>query len=124
MARRIESLVYLALALAFLMRGGIGIPFSTPGARHVLIVRDTLNDSPAMNSQFLLLRSGAHEAYLKSKGHTLDILDDQKPEMIPDSFKPYAMPEVLVIDPPSKLLARKHFTTAEDTIDLLKKNGG
>lgn len=120
----------MLLLAAWMEFGGGGGVFVTEGPRHVMIPHETADDTPAIANELAALRMGTHEAYLKSKGHTLDILDDDKlgpdgqPPALLNKFKPYALPEVLVIQPPDKLLARQPFTTADAAIELLKKNGG
>jgi hypothetical protein len=112
--------------------GGLldGVVGPSAGPRIVMVVHETADDTPAVANQIALLRIGAHEAYLRDKQHTLDVLDDDKvgpdgqPPALLAKCKPYAMPEVLVIAPPDKLLARQPFTTANAAMDLLKKNGG
>jgi hypothetical protein len=119
-----RSSVIMRLLLILLILHFSGGGSSAPGERQMLVVHETADSSPAMANEILALRSGAHEAYLKEKGHVLDIPDDEKPAPILDKFKPYALPEVLIILPPDKVLAREPFTTADAAMDLLKRNGG
>ena len=115
---------------AWTMNGGGGLVPVSSGERIIMIPHETADDTPAIANEFAALRIGAHADYLKSKGHTLDIWDDDKvgpdgnPPALLEKYKPYSLPEVLVIDPPDKLLAREPFTTADSAMDILRKNGG
>lgn len=120
---------WVLLIYLFATMGGGGV-FVVEGPRQMLIVHETEDDTPAIANAIGALRLGSHEAYLKEKKHLLDILDDDKvgpdgqPPALLTKFKPYVLPEVLVIQPPDKLLAREKFTTAEAAMELLKRNGG
>lgn len=128
-SRKLLGFALIAWAL-WTMYGGGGILPAPSGERIIMIPHETADDTPAIANEFAALRIGAHAEYLKSKGHTLDIWDDDKvgpdgkPPALLEKYKPYSLPEVLVIDPPDKLLAREPFTTADAAMDLLRKNGG
>lgn len=101
-----------------------------PGARYMMIVRETADSSPELTNEFLSLRNGELADYLRTKHHQLSIYDLQKedaggkPPALLEANKPYVMPEVLIFTPPDKLLVREPFVTANAAIDLLKKHGG
>jgi len=122
MPERSSVIMRLLLILLILQFSGGGS--SAPGERQMLVVHETADSSPAMANEILALRSGEHEAYRAGKKHKLDILDDEHPSPLLDQFKPYTLPEVLIILPPDKVLAREPFTTADAAMDLLKRNGG
>lgn len=127
--------LFVLLVLRAIVAGGISLPSIIPGPsegpRQVLIVRETEETNPKLAMMTTALRVGAHADYLKSKGHQLLILDDDaknengQPVKALEPFKPFTVPEILIVEPPSKVLARQKLPeTADEVMTLLKANGG
>lgn len=127
----------LALIALWILLGGklpwnpLVPPAPEVGTRNVLIVRETEDTTPEQARLATALRTGAHAEYLKTKGHTLRILDDDavnengQPVAELAKYKPFTIPELLIIAPPDKLLHRGPLpATAEAVIETLKANGG
>lgn len=107
------------------------------GKRAVLIIRETADSTPAIGRAVTALRNPPHSEYLKSKGHTLSILDDDsvgpdgKPAPAVEAWRPQfagmTLPVVFIIDQATNTLVHKESMadlTADKVMDLLKKNGG
>jgi hypothetical protein len=84
------------------------------------------------------LRNPPHSDYLRSKGHTLNVLDDDavdadgKPSAIVEAWRPFfkdlTLPVVFIVDQNgNKLVAKQSVpatTTADGYMAILKANGG
>lgn len=112
-------------------------PTPTPGARLVLLIRETANSTPELRQAIIALRVGPHADYLKSRGHTLTVLDDDavgpdgKPAPILEKWKPHYqnlnLPALILADGTGKVLAASPLSdkaTADEVIDAIKKAGG
>lgn len=116
-------------------------PIPTPppvGQRAVLILRESAETTPALARLLTSLRAGTQAAYLKSKGHSLSILDDDavdptgKPSPAVESWRPHfagmKLPAVIIYDPATKSILDKRIivdtTTADGIIELVKAAGG
>lgn len=108
------------------------------GKRSILIVRETADATPDVARMITALRTPPHADYLKSKGHTLAILDDDSvdengnPSPLVEAWRPHfagmTLPVVFVIDPAGGKLIHKQSipstATADDVMQILKGNGG
>lgn len=115
-------------------------PIPTPpvvvGPRAVLIVHEVADKTPDFARLITALRAGPQAEYLKTKGHTLRILDDDsldqdgKPAL--EAWRPYfsslTLPVLLVIDPTAKVVLHKESiapsATAESVVQKVKEHGG
>lgn len=114
-------------------------PVPTPaGSRALLILRETAETTPQLARLVTGLRSGPSAEYLKSKSHTLDILDDDsvgsdgKPSKIVEGWRPHfkdlTLPALLIYDPKTKVVVFKQSLpvteTAESVVATLRAHGG
>lgn len=112
--------------------GNWSIPGFVPaGPKTVLIVRETEDTTPEQAIVATGLRAGAHADYLKSKGHSLLILDDDavneagQPLPLLAKFKPYSVPELLIVSPPDRLIHREPLPASADAVmAAIKAKGG
>lgn len=130
-------LILALLAVWYLLGGKLPwVPTPGPGpapvgVRSVLIVRETEDTTPEQARLATALRTGTHAEYLKTKGHSLRILDDDavnengQPVAELAKYKPFSIPELLIISPPDKLLHRGPLPkTADEVMSRLKEHGG
>jgi hypothetical protein len=106
------------------------------GARAVLILRETAESTPQLARLLTQLRTGQHAEYLRSKGHSLSILDDDavgsdgRPSPAVELWRPHfaglTLPAVLIYDPTSKVVIAKQSlpATSAEVIETLKRHGG
>lgn len=108
------------------------------GKRALLIIRESADSTPAVARMITNLRNPPNSDYLKSKGHTLAVLDDDsvdadgKPSAIVEAWRPQfagmTLPVLFVIDPNgNKLVAKQSISataTADEVMKILKANGG
>lgn len=108
------------------------------GKRALLIIRESADATPAMARLITALRNPPHSVYLKDKGHTLSILDDDsvdkdgRPTPAVEAwraqFKDLPLPVLFVIDAAQGNHIHKQSlaptATAGDVIEVLKKFGG
>lgn len=105
----------------------------TTGRRQIILVRETQDNTPQMNITELSFRSGTQAEYLKSKGHFLVILSDDRPpppklQAVFDKTKAVKLPALAILDADS--LAELFVGSIEPDIkpdallDLIKKHGG
>jgi hypothetical protein len=117
-------------------------PTPTPpvveGKRAVLIIRESADSTPEVARMITGLRNAPHADYLKSKGHTLSILDDDAVDAIGqpsplvaawrEHFAGMTFPVVFILDPNGPKLIHKESLSATAGADavmgLLKKHGG
>lgn len=100
------------------------------GKRQAYIVRESETDSPEFGILANQLRNGVNADYLKTKGHTLTIHDDddvtadgQSPAVL-SANKPFSGVELLIYDG-DKLLKREACpSTANGVIEAIKRSGG
>lgn len=117
----------LIVALAWLLLGGKlpSFDLSPGGPRNVLIVHESSDQTPDFAAMVRDLRTGPHADYLKSKGHSLLILDDELNQPALTPYRPFATPELLIVAPPSKLLSRSPLpATASEVMAAIKAKGG
>lgn len=108
-----------------------------PGVRHVLLIRETAESTPAMRQLIVALRTGAHAEYLKSKNHTFTVWDDDavgpdgKPHAALQMWKPHyqglKLPVLLILDSAGNAYRAAEVlptATADDVIEAVKKAGG
>lgn len=103
------------------------------GARRVVIIRESLDDTPAHARMFITLQSGANAEYIRSKGHAINILDDEQTD---ENGNPLALVQSLLpLQPPPALFVLEmsdgrplHHEplpeTADDVMRVLRENGG
>lgn len=111
-------------------------PVPVSGKRAVLILRETADATDRTRALIVGLRAGAQASYLKSKGHSLTILDDDtvdkdgKPVL--DKWTPHiaglTLPVCIVYDPETRTILDKQSlpaaATADTVIEFLKRAGG
>lgn len=117
------------------------VPPPTPvvdGKRALLLVRESADSTPAVGILITSLRNPPHSDYLKSKGHTLHILDDDsvdadgKPSPLIEAWRPHfagkTLPVLFVIDAATNKLVYSQelpaATKADDVMKVLKDKGG
>lgn len=112
---------------------GISLPSwvttTASGPRNILIVHERGDDTPELTSTLAKLRLGTGAQYLTTKGHTLDVLDQdaQGPDGQPlaklTALKPFTLPEMFIHDKASgKLLWRGKLPA--DPIAEVQRHGG
>ena len=113
-------------------------PTPTPvaGSRTVVVVRETEDATPATLQLIVRLRTGAISTYLKEHQHSLYILDDDSIDETGTKspfLKPYLekvgtlpLPAVVIADTKTgaMLFSGPMPATAEEVLELVKKNGG
>jgi hypothetical protein len=131
-----DRLSWLALIVGGLMllNGGGDLPFTpaVSGPRTVVILHETAEVTPELSQAFVALRSGDNASYLKSKNHSLLILDDDavttggQPFPLIASLKGEGvpLPATFVLDG-KKVVAKSQLTGgAAQVMELLKGAGG
>jgi hypothetical protein len=99
-----------------------------------VILHKTGDDMPADASLYVQLQDGESAAYLKSRGHTLDILDDD-PENQPTRVVSLlsklnalgvAKPALYVLDASTGAVvhSQPRPSTAAEILDVVKSHGG
>jgi len=113
-------------------------PAPVSGVRRLVIVRESTNDTAELSRLLINLRDGTAADYLKSKGHTFDLLDpdDKDPDGTTSDnvelWKPFLvgleLPAVVEIDAATNKVVHKYSlpstATAADVIASLKEHGG
>lgn len=113
-------------------------PPAPAGTRGVLILRESADTTPALARVLTGLRTGKAADYLRDKGHTLTILDDDavgpdgKPAPLLDTFRAefsgVALPALIVYDLATKRVLDKRViadtTTADSVVEVIKATGG
>lgn len=113
-------------------------PPAVEGKRAMLIVRESGDDTPAFARLVNALRNGPSADYLKSKGHSFDMLDAQaqdendQPSPIVKAWEPFyrdlTLPVLLIVDPATRQLVHREAlgpaATADSVIATLKGHGG
>jgi hypothetical protein len=104
------------------------------GQKHIVILRETADDTPEQARMWNLLRTGEHAAYLKSKGHKLEILDDDsvdqngQPSKLVEGLKPLAtsLPFLFILEPSDgrPLHSQAVPATAAQVMEVIKSHGG
>jgi hypothetical protein len=112
-------------------------PDPTPaGPRGIAIIRETAETSAPLARLINQLRTGPQSQYLASKGHKLDVWDDDsvladgRPSPKAEAWKPiYAgltLPVLIIYDPASKNILHKGTLpeSADAVIEAVRKAGG
>lgn len=101
-------------------------PVPTPGKRQVVIVRESADDTPAQARIFTALRSGAEAGYLKDKGHTLLIFDDDDANSVVAKLKPLMVgpASMFVLDGQAVLAKLPLPADAPAVVAAIQANGG
>lgn len=106
------------------------------GARAVLILHESAETTPQVARLLTQLRTGQHAEYLRSRGHSLSILDDDavgfdgRPSPAVEAWRSHfaglTLPAVLIYDPDrSAIIAKQALpATSAELIELVKRNGG
>lgn len=104
------------------------------GKRRVVILHETSDNTPELSQLFVKLRRQDVEQYLQSKGHRLDILDDDQVthEGTPDPLVVrlnglgQALPALFILDLTSGEVIHKQAlpATPEAVMEVLKTHGG
>lgn len=106
------------------------------GKRLVVIVRESASDTPQQAGAYTALRTGAAAAYMKSKGHTLTLLDPNDVDgtgapaklvaELSSQFSGQQLPLVFILDPQTHaVITRQPWPgSAQGVLDLLKAGGG
>lgn len=104
----------------------VPVPVPVSEKRCVLIVYESKAVTPAESRTYTNLRDGTAAAYLKSKGHMLDICDQNKPPA--NKYAPFGkLPELLIFDaanPAVPLFRGPMPATADNVIEQLTRTGG
>lgn len=110
------------------------VPVPTVGKKHIVILRETLDDTPEQARAWNLLRTGENAAYIKSKGHRLEILDDDsvdqdgQPSKLVAELKPLAttLPFMFILEPSDgrPLHSQPAPATAAQVMEVIKSHGG
>lgn len=112
------------------------VPPPSVGPRGLTIIRETADSNPREAILYTSLRSGALADYLKSKNHSLQILDDDsvgsdgKPSPAVEAWKPIVsgmtLPVLVIYDPKTRNVLGKYTlpATSGEVIELVKKHGG
>lgn len=112
-------------------------PEVKPGARQVLLIRETAAGTPALARLVVALRVGVHAEWLKSRGHSLLILDDDavgpdgQPTPALAKWRPHyaglKLPAVVIADPAGNMLHAAPLldnAAVDVVIEAIKKTGG
>lgn len=124
-------LIALLLFLQFQGTGGA----SSPGPREILVVHETLQDSPEHGGLWVALRKPDFDSWLKSKGHNIvihDITDKAANGQPPPIFLKYGvkdttpLPRAFVSDKKSGKVIREEPCPANKTDfqALIERGGG
>lgn len=107
----------------------------TKGKREIVILREKQVDSDDLNNQFISMRVGEFDSYLKINGHSLEILDDDAklPDGTPDPYvqgllrqlNGLPLPVTFYIDKAAnRVLDVKKFVGKDKVQEELKSVGG
>jgi hypothetical protein len=114
-------------------------PDPTPaGSRSVILIRETAETTAQLARLITSLRQGPSAEYLKSKKHSLTVLDDDavgsdgKPYAVVEAWRPHfagmTLPVLIIVDPATQTLLRKVSlpgdATDDTVIQMLKAYGG
>ncbi len=112
----------------------LGAGPSPVGKRHIVILRETSDDTPEQARAWNLLRSGENASYIKAKGHKLEILDDDsvdqdgQPSKLVEQLKPLAssLPFMFILEPSDgrPLHSQAAPATAAQIMEVIKSHGG
>ncbi len=112
----------------------LGVAPSPVGKRHIVILRETSDDTPEQARAWNLLRSGENASYIKAKGHKLEILDDDsvdqdgQPSKLVEQLKPLAssLPFMFILEPSDgrPLHSQAAPATAAQIMEVIKNHGG
>lgn len=81
---------------------------SVGGPRHLVIVRESADDTPQIARTLTNLRQGTIAKQLADAGHKLTILDDDEAGVpVLEKFKPFTPPELLVLTLSGDKLVRR-----------------
>jgi hypothetical protein len=102
------------------------------GKREVVIFHESSTTTASLARLYTALRIGAHNSYLRSKSHTLEILDVDNPSSVVAVWKPHlagvTLPVLFIIDAQTRELLHKESiaptATADSIIAKLKEHGG
>jgi hypothetical protein len=108
---------------------------SPSGVRQVVIVRESADATPETSRLIVAMRSGPSADYMKSKGHTTLILDDDSKDAAGNvpaviaannaAITEIGLPCVLILDSTGRLVAKAKLPeTADGVVELVKANGG
>jgi hypothetical protein len=127
MSPRLENIVWATLVVLLLVRysGGSIFAPAVDGPLRVVIVRESLDDTPAMARLITALRNGPAAEYLTTKGHALDVLDDDHPSVVADWTEGVQLPAVAVLDGKTQqVLYREPLpATADELVKWLQGKG-
>lgn len=108
------------------------------GPRSVLIIRESLKDTPEFGGLLVGIRNGEAAGYLKSRGHKLFTLDDNDKDMggqptpLVEKWRPHyagmTLPAVFILSDKGELVHKQSIDAkASDpnvVLDILKAHGG
>lgn len=107
------------------------------GKRLAVIVRETGDQSPALARTVVALRAGKQAAYLKEKGHTLKLLDDDSktedgltdPDLalVEPEIRGKPLPVLVVLTEDGRALGTTSLPaefSADSVVEFIKKHGG
>ena len=103
-----------------------------------MIVRETADVTTPQSALLVKLRTGTAGSYLKTKGHTLSILDDDsvnehgQPSKVVEAWRPHfagmTLPALFIIDAQTRQLLHKESiaptATADNIIERVREHGG
>lgn len=120
---KIACSILVALVLVKLTGSGGASPFAPAGPLRIVIVRESLDTSPELARIVNALRNGPAAAYLKTKGHRLDVLDDDvvdengKPQVAPAWVEGLALPVLVMLDGKTgRIVSREPLPATADAV--------
>jgi hypothetical protein len=122
----LERNLWIALAVLLLLKhGGVGGVVAPSGPLRVVIIRESLDDTPELARLINALRNGPAAEYLAAKGHVLDVLDDDHPSVVADWTEGVQLPAVAVLDGKTQqVLYREPLpATADELVEWLQGKG-
>ena len=99
------------------------------GARRVVILHETADDTPELGSLWVKLRTGNADKYLTDNKHELLILDDDLEGTYPNLLRDkQELPAVFILDPHTNAIlfqaTLEPGTTADNIIERIRETGG
>lgn len=99
------------------------VPPVVEGKRRVVILRESGDDLPADARLYVQLRNDATAAYLKSKGHTLEIQDADNSPLMVDGLQ---LPQLFILDASTGAVVNQQPrpATSAAILEAVKQHGG
>lgn len=108
------------------------VPPVVTGPRQVLLIRESLKDSPELSRLLIGMRNGEPAGYLKSRGHRFFVLDDNDATPLVEKWRQHysgmKLPVVIILSDKSEIVHKQEIppTSAEPSVvlEILKAHGG